>query len=265
MTITQLDITNFGCFKNFIWKNSIKSENGQVLQFKRINIIYGRNYSGKTTLSRIFRSLQTGGISSNIENPAFKIIGDLGEVNESSLTSHGYDIRVYNRDFVSEHLSFLVNQEAGEIKTFAVVGEQNNQVEEQIAQIEAKLGDAERKTGLRYEAQLLNEDALAKQKSYDQADQALTKKLRDHAKVIKNNRDYGESVYDIDSIKKDIKITKENGLVSLTEEDKQNNAALIKQVMLPKIDNKIEITLKYPNLSLSAQELLQRTDRKSVV
>ncbi|MEB3733722.1 AAA family ATPase [Halopseudomonas pachastrellae] len=29
-----------------------------IAEFKKINILYGRNYSGKTTLSRIFRALE---------------------------------------------------------------------------------------------------------------------------------------------------------------------------------------------------------------
>ena len=53
----QIDITCFGSFSGLIWKKSVRDSGNNVQDFKRLNILYGRNYSGKTTLSRIFRAL----------------------------------------------------------------------------------------------------------------------------------------------------------------------------------------------------------------
>ena len=53
------DIKNLAVFKNFKWDNSVKTKDGKIDVFKDINIFYGRNYSGKTTLSRIFRAYET--------------------------------------------------------------------------------------------------------------------------------------------------------------------------------------------------------------
>ncbi|MBN2817335.1 MAG: AAA family ATPase [Bacteroidales bacterium] len=47
-------IKNFAVFKNFDWNTAVLDINNSIRDFKKINIIYGRNYSGKTTLSRIF-------------------------------------------------------------------------------------------------------------------------------------------------------------------------------------------------------------------
>ncbi|OYO25882.1 AAA family ATPase [Janthinobacterium sp. PC23-8] len=55
--INQIDIASFGSFSGLEWKKSVKDSGKTVQNFKRLNILYGRNYSGKTTLSRIFRSL----------------------------------------------------------------------------------------------------------------------------------------------------------------------------------------------------------------
>ncbi|EAI8264935.1 hypothetical protein CRM13_09060, partial [Campylobacter coli] len=51
MKILKFDKINFGSYENFTWDNGLE-------EFKTINIFYGRNYSGKTTLSRIARSFE---------------------------------------------------------------------------------------------------------------------------------------------------------------------------------------------------------------
>ena len=48
---------NAGSFKEFKWSEHMNLDNENNM-FKDINILYGRNYSGKTTISRIFRSLE---------------------------------------------------------------------------------------------------------------------------------------------------------------------------------------------------------------
>ncbi|MCW5199778.1 AAA family ATPase [Desulfobulbus sp. F1] len=44
-------ISSFGVFDNFQWSNELPD-------FKQFNLIYGWNYSGKTTLSRAFRCFE---------------------------------------------------------------------------------------------------------------------------------------------------------------------------------------------------------------
>lgn len=52
--ITKIEsIRNFGIYKNFTW-----SESPNIRDFNYKNLFYGWNYSGKTTLSRIFSSLR---------------------------------------------------------------------------------------------------------------------------------------------------------------------------------------------------------------
>lgn len=139
--IHQLDIAHFGSFDGFYWKSSIRDTPGNNVQnFKKLNILYGRNYSGKTTLSRIFRSLEKGEIPWRYEAASFALRGEQGELNHEQLIGHSYDIRVYNRDFVAENLSFLTNQRDGNIQTFAIVGSENNAVAERIAELQASLG-----------------------------------------------------------------------------------------------------------------------------
>lgn len=105
--IEYIDIPNFGSFKNFVWRTSIRDSGNNVAKFKKLNIIYGRNYSGKTTLSRIFGSLQTGDLPDTYENPAFSVSTDSGTITQSQIPTDDYHIRVYNGDFIDDHLSFL--------------------------------------------------------------------------------------------------------------------------------------------------------------
>jgi len=161
--INKIDIASFGSFKGLDWKKTVRDSGKNVKNFQRLNILYGRNYSGKTTLSRIFRSLETRRLPLNLAGSSFTVSGDKGAVTHVGLPTHNYDVRVYNRDFVTDNLSFLVNQEVGGvIKTFAIVGEQNKEIDDAIAAIEATLGSVESKAGLRFDLTLLRQLAWRK-------------------------------------------------------------------------------------------------------
>ncbi|MFT6213508.1 MAG: wobble nucleotide-excising tRNase, partial [Alphaproteobacteria bacterium] len=58
---TIKEIKNFGTYKDFNWNKS------QIKELAGINIFYGRNYSGKTTLSRIFRAFELGKTPLNLK------------------------------------------------------------------------------------------------------------------------------------------------------------------------------------------------------
>jgi hypothetical protein len=47
---------------------------------------------------------------------SFTVTGDKGAVTHTGLLAHNYDVRVYNRDFVTDNLSFLVNQDVNQLK-----------------------------------------------------------------------------------------------------------------------------------------------------
>ncbi len=116
--IEHIDIPNVGSFKNFVWNNSIRDSGNNIAKFKKLNIIYGRNYSGKTTLSRIFRSLQAGILPDKYENPAFTVSTDSGTITQTQIPTANHHIRVYNGDFIDDHLGFLRDSE-GKITPFA--------------------------------------------------------------------------------------------------------------------------------------------------
>lgn len=256
---SQVDIGSFGSFTDLSWKNSLKDAGNNVQNFKRLNILYGRNYSGKTTLSRIFRALETGRIPHNYVDPNFTIRGDKGDVTQVGLAGHGYDVRVYNRDFVSDNLNFLVNQTDGEIKTFAIVGEKNKEIEDAITAIQTRLGSVESKAGLRHELEAKKKERDRTKDNHKTASDALEGKLRSHANnKIKQNRIYGPAVYNIESIKKDIGLVKKPGFRVLTTEEQAAKVNLLKQEALPDINDTVSINLNIESISKEAEELLLR-------
>jgi len=258
--ISQIDISSFGSFSDLTWKKAIKDGGNTVQNFKRLNILYGRNYSGKTTLSRIFRALETKRIPLNYAAPSFTVYGDKGNVTHASIDAHVYDVRVYNRDFVSENLSFLFNPVDGEIKTFAIVGDKNKEIEEAITAIEVALGSVEASTGFRFRLEGKKKEQDRTRVTLNTATDSLEGKLRTHAnEKIKKNREYGKSVYNIDGIKGDIAAIKKTVFKPLKEEERATKLALLKQEALPDIVGSISVGLKIKDIRKTAEALLSKS------
>ena len=259
--INQIDIPKFGSFSDLEWRKIVRDSGRNVKTFQRLNILYGRNYSGKTTLSRIFRALETGKLPSNYSGSSFTVTGDQGAVTSAGLQNHGYDVRVYNRDFVVENLNFLINQDVGgEIKTFAIVGDRNKEIDDAIVAIEAKLGSIESKTGLRFDLEQKRKDRDRSKTIHTTTLSALEGKLRTHAADrIKKNLQYGVPVYNIENIKRDIATTKKAEFAPLSLAEQAGKVSLLRQEAQPDITDTLTILLKYDSLRSLAEPLLSQT------
>jgi wobble nucleotide-excising tRNase len=78
-------VKNFGVFKNF-------TSGAQLPDFKEKNIIYGWNYTGKTTLSRIFSSLKNKQLHPNFTEAEFKLqLSDNSEIKQTDLAVYSDD------------------------------------------------------------------------------------------------------------------------------------------------------------------------------
>ena len=204
-------IGNLAVFKGFEWDANVRNNGGAADTFKDINIIYGRNYSGKTSLSRIIRALEIGRISDKYNNPEFCVKFSDKEVTQNNLTSHGKKIRVFNEDFIKENLKFIVHQD-DDIRSFAILGENNNIVEAEIQTIEDELGKKEQgqETGLyakRVQAISSYNDAKI---VWDNAKRALDKQLSDKATDRKigikyQSERFGDQNYNVQKLSNDIR------------------------------------------------------------
>lgn len=205
--IEKLDIANFGSFNGFRWDTDVREPHGAVGRFKKLNILYGRNYSGKTTLSRIFRSFEVGQTPVRYENPSFQIKTANGQWTQAQLSLQGTPIRVYNRDFVEANLAFL-RDDQGHIQPFAVLGAENKEVEQEIEKLKDQLGNKETDTGLRAAFSKKQTEESNAKKILDRKIEALNKKLFDKANGkpggIKHNKLYSNPYYDIRSLNADI-------------------------------------------------------------
>jgi len=89
-------LRNFGIYRDF-------TGGGQsaVPPFKKRNLIYGWNYSGKTTLSRLFQSLQFPDRTPVHAGCSFTVKFANGTETTEHNRSTPHPVRVFNRDFIS--------------------------------------------------------------------------------------------------------------------------------------------------------------------
>lgn len=247
-------INNLAVFNGFNWDKSVCNSDGEVREFKQTNILYGRNYSGKTTLSRIFRAMETGIISDKYEAPEFCVVFDDGtEINQENLLSHGKKFRVFNEDFIRENLKFIVDDKEG-VESFAILGESNNVIEEEIKKIESLLGidTTGLETGLfakRNELLVLYREAKsAHSVANDALQNQLNSKATDRRVGIKYSSDlYGDQNYTKAKLEVDIRKVSKDDFIPITNEEKQEKLLLISERVKPDIPE-----IKSPVFGLSA-------------
>jgi wobble nucleotide-excising tRNase len=73
------------------------------------NLIYGWNYSGKTTLSRLISLLEHKRPDPDLPGLSFSIATDAGVINETNFQTSLVVCRIFNSDFIARNLSFSGN------------------------------------------------------------------------------------------------------------------------------------------------------------
>lgn len=212
-----LKINNLGVFKDFEWDKNVVNSKGVPFFLQDINIIFGRNYSGKTTISRIFRAFEVRAGLEKYEGGTFKFeMNDKSTVDENTLENLSYPVRVFNEDFVRENLLFINAPERG-VAPFAVLGG-NVEIEQDIQEIKGKLGsfDEGSETGLYREKIEATNTYNAAYKNYQDGQNNLEQSLRNKATSggtsIRNQSElYGDQNYNISKFK--------NELSSVTQKD----------------------------------------------
>lgn len=99
-------LKNFGVFHDFTWKTELP-------EFKKFNLIYGWNRSGKTTVSRVFASCEKkctydkDKFKQYPENGEFEIkTSDNVTIKNSDVANDILSIKVFNKDFIDDNISF---------------------------------------------------------------------------------------------------------------------------------------------------------------
>ena len=127
MKITRIEkIKNYGIFCDY--------NRTDVKDFGDNNIIFGWNYSGKTTLSRIFRSIEKKEPHPDYSSGKFKLIcDDDSEIKENAISNNSLKIRVFNSDYIKENLRW--DQAVSGIPPILMVGEDSIKLQEKIEQL----------------------------------------------------------------------------------------------------------------------------------
>jgi wobble nucleotide-excising tRNase len=216
---------NMGVFKNFSWDASFSSE----YDFKKINIFYGRNYSGKTTLSRVMRILETHTLPKNFAGLSFEIelLNDAKSQNIKLISEKNFNqaenkinIRVFNTDFVKDNLSFI-SSDTGDIRAFAILGEENKELENKIEKLKAEVGDEKKINSLKYLLAENFKNYNAKNSKLLTCNGDLETSLTSKAREIKNEAElYGDVNYNKSKLESDLKKSKDEHKLTSDEIEK---------------------------------------------
>lgn len=256
-------IKHFAVFENYNWDLSSTDKNGRPLKFEKINILYGRNYSGKTTLSRIFRSLETGQLPDNYDDPQYELIDENGnKVDQNSLADFSSPVRVFNEDFIKSNLKFLIDP-AGEIAPFAILGNTNGTLVDEIKELTKEIGRSEEpKTGLHKAVDDANNALDSANWALSEAESDLKSKLSrkatDKSIGIKYKSDrFGDVNYTIAKIRSDIETIYQNEYQGPSTADIANCEAILRDTVHEPITN-IRFQHQYSTYKDEAVSLLEK-------
>ena len=123
-------LTNFGNYRQFQW--------GGTTPFSKRNLIYGWNYSGKTTLSRLFQILDEPNQMAQWQGCQFEVELQGGATMTHANLANPPRIKVFNRDFIQRNF-----QQEHQAPAVFIVGGSTIHLRNRIARLnqhEAKIG-----------------------------------------------------------------------------------------------------------------------------
>lgn len=174
---TKININQFGPYSRFRWQQKMKP-------FSRVNIIYGRNYSGKTTLSRIFDCVAQGTLHKDYAHGQFSLITSEGVELTTAHLQCDERVRVYNSDFVSRNLSWLRNEEQGTIQPFALIGSENVEAQREIDRIDELLQGTKGNIGLVKKQELLMDEYENLHAAIDDNDKLMERQYNQEVNAV---------------------------------------------------------------------------------
>lgn len=233
-------LRNCGVFQDFSWPADLPN-------FGRYNLIYGWNWSGKTTLSRLLRALEMRIMPTDGQ---VTLSVNCHDVSGDDFAQATLPVRVFNRDFITESV-FPVG--GGDVQPIFVVGKESVEKQREVERLKADLAQAQRKF------------EFARSKKED-VNKILDKFCIDGARVIKDTlRSSGESPYNnydkADFRKRADKMASDMDKETHSLRETDRHKLLLQHRATPK--SKVsELTYRLPQLkelAASASELLSRT------
>ncbi|AWW31004.1 hypothetical protein DN752_13210 [Echinicola strongylocentroti] len=129
--ITRINkLKDFGVYKDF-------NRTGDLQDFEELNIIYGWNYSGKTTISRLFSFLNKE-LPSDFSDSTIELHRtDGSRISKENLSIPGRSVHVFNADFIEKNLKW--DGESFEAIKVLLVGEDAIEAQDQINDYSSKI------------------------------------------------------------------------------------------------------------------------------
>ena len=113
-------IENFGIFHNY--------KDNNLPEFKKYNLIYGWNASGKTTLSKLFQLLPSGS-HEDFEELKYKVsLSNPNDILKENEPYIGREIKVFNREYIEENVNF----KEGSVRPILILGKENKEISDRI-------------------------------------------------------------------------------------------------------------------------------------
>ncbi|OQY37802.1 MAG: hypothetical protein B6229_07580 [Spirochaetaceae bacterium 4572_7] len=218
--ICSLGIKKYGSYQDFVWR-----KDDDKFKFNKLNIIYGHNYSGKTTLSRIFQTLEKRKQHIDYPEGDYNFTFENGtkfnacDINDFSID---YVVRVFNTDFVKDNLGWLHNRD-GSILPFAILGSENVRIRDEIESLELILRNDEAKSGYEYKKIIAEKNKINNAKDYNDFRKAfdIENKMTSFAAGIRGNQKlYGRNPYNKTHLLRDF--TNAEKATQLSEVERQS-------------------------------------------
>ncbi|MBR7782593.1 AAA family ATPase [Undibacterium luofuense] len=99
------------------------------------NLIYGWNYSGKTTLSRLFAQLETKSVNPDLSGCEFILETTDDSITEKNFSRCSLSVRVFNSDFVRTNLHF----DGGSFNPILLLGQESEEAQRRIDQLNERI------------------------------------------------------------------------------------------------------------------------------
>lgn len=114
------------------------------------NLIYGWNYSGKTTLSRLFAQIENKSANPDLSGCEFTIATVDDSINEKNFIGCNLSVRVFNSDFVRTNLHF----DGESFNPILLLGKESEEAQRKIDDLSNRIrrsDEAQRKLARRFE------------------------------------------------------------------------------------------------------------------
>ncbi|MEA9428663.1 AAA family ATPase [Aeromonas caviae] len=104
-------------------------------EFGTKNLIYGWNYSGKTTLSRLFAQLESKTANPDLFGCEFSFGTDNDAITEKNFTQRNISVRVFNSDFIKANLHF----DGESFNPILLLGKESEKAQQKIDKLGARI------------------------------------------------------------------------------------------------------------------------------